>query len=253
VGAAGRVSDYSTVGRTNSWSLNGVYAPVRDFTMRGTLSQAVRAPNLTELFGSPTGTYEFIDDPCGIDRITDGTQYREENCIAVLNQLGIDPATFDPQGDAISPANTSLLGRTSGNRGLSEETARTWTAGLVLRPRFIPGLQVAGDWYSIRIKKAVNTPTAEQLTELCVDQPTLDNVFCANLTRDPVTGYVADFLTRPENVASFKTAGLDLSMNYRFRPGGGRLDTSNLRTTGNYLHKLQFVPTVGGEVDNNRQ
>ena len=251
VGAAGRLSKYSTVGTTKSWSVNGVYAPIRALTFRGTVSQAVRAPNLTELFGSPTGTYEFIEDPCGIDRINDGTSSRVANCTTVLTGLGIDPTTFDPQGDAISPANTSLLGRTSGNRSLTEETARTWTAGAVLRPPFIPNFQVAADWYSIRIKQAINTPTAQQLAELCVDQPSLDNVFCANLSRDPSTGYVSSFLTQPANVAAFRTAGLDVTLAYRFRPAEGRLGTFNLRVTGNYLHKLQFVPTVGAEVDNN--
>ena len=123
----------------------------------------------------------------------------------------------------------------------------------MLRPRFIPGLQLAGDWYSIRIKQAVNTPTSQQLAELCVDQPTLDNVFCANLSRDPATGFINDFLTQPANVAAFRTAGLDMSMAYRFRPEAGRFGTFNLRVNGNYLQKLEFVPTVGAEVDDNRQ
>lgn len=253
VGAAGRLSDYSTVGGTKSWSVNGVYAPVRAISFRGTVSQAVRAPNLNELFASESGTYEFINDPCGIDRVNDGTGTRAANCATALTALGIDPTTFNPAGDPISPANTSILGRSSGNRDLSEETARTWTAGLVLRPPFLPGLQMAGDWYSIRIKQAVNTPTAQQLAELCYDQPTLDNVFCANLQRDAGTGYINDFLTQPANVASFKTAGLDVSLNYRLRPAAGRFGTFNLRINGNYLDKLEFIPTVGAEVDNNRE
>jgi outer membrane receptor protein involved in Fe transport len=250
-GGAVRLSDYSSIGRTTTWSANGVYAPVRDLTFRGTISQAVRAPNLNELFGSESGTYEFIADPCGIDRITDGTSSRQANCEAALTALGIDPDTFDPANDQTSPENTSLLGRTSGNRNLREETARTWTAGVVLRPRFIPNLQIAADWYDIRIKQAVNTATAEELAELCVDQPSLDNIFCSALSRDPQTGYVTDFVVRPENVASFDTEGLDVSLNYRLRPGAD-LGTFNFRVTGNYLHKLEFVPTPGAEVDDDR-
>jgi iron complex outermembrane receptor protein len=250
VGGAVRFSDYSTVGRTTTWSVNGVYSPVQDITFRGTLSQAVRAPNLNELFGAPSGTYEFIPDPCGIDRITDGTSTRQANCTTILNALGISPAAFDPAGDAISPDNTSLLGRSGGNRALQEESARTWTAGVVLRPSFVPGLQIAADWYDIRIRNAINTPTARELAELCVDQPTIDNVYCANLSRDPVTGYISDYLTQPANVASFDTEGLDVVVNYRVRPGS--LGTFNFRLAGNYLHKLQFVPTVGAEIDDDR-
>ena len=251
IGGAVRFSDYSSIGSTNTWSVNGVYAPVRDLTFRGTLSQAVRAPNLSELFGSPSGTYEFIDDPCGIDRITDGTASRQANCIAVLTGLGIDPDLFDPANDQISPANTSLLGQTSGNRELQEETARSWTAGLVLRPRFLPDLNIALDWYDIRIKKAINTAEAQELAELCVDQPSLDNVFCANLSRDPLTGYISDYSVQPENVASFDTEGLDVAVNYRLRPGRD-MGTFNFRLTGNYLHKLEFIATPGAEVDDDR-
>ncbi|WP_343520089.1 TonB-dependent receptor [Sphingomonas sp.] len=250
IGGAVRFSDYSTIGNTTTWSVNGVYSPVRDITFRGTLGQAVRAPNLGELFSAPSGTYQFIPDPCGIDRITDGTATRQANCNAVLGALGIDPTTFDPAGDAISPENTSLLGRAGGNRELQEESARTWTAGVVLRPRFIPGLQIAADWYDIRIRQAINTPSAQELAELCVDQPTIDNVYCANLSRDPTTGYISNFLVQPANVASFDTEGLDVVMNYRVTPGS--FGTFNLRVAANYLHKLQFVPTPGAEVDDDR-
>lgn len=250
IGGAIRFSDYSTIGNTTTWSINGVYSPVRDITFRGTLGQAVRAPNLGELFNAPSGTYQFIPDPCGIDRITDGTSTRQANCNAILGALGINPATFDPAGDAISPENTSLLGRSGGNRTLREESARTWTAGVVLRPRFIPGLQIAADWYDIRIRQAINTPTAQELVELCVDQPTINNVYCANVTRDPTTGYVSSFLVQPANVASFDTEGLDVVLNYRVTPGS--FGTFNLRVAGNYLHKLEFIPTPGAEVDDDR-
>lgn len=251
VGGAVRLSDYSTIGRTTTWSVNGVYAPVRDLTVRGTISQAVRAPNLNELFGAFSGTYNFISDPCGIDRITDGTASREANCEAILAELGIDPATFDPADDAASPDNTSLLGRTSGNRDLEEETAKSWTAGVVLRPRFIPNLQIAADWYDIRIRNAINTATPQELAELCVDQPTLDNVYCENIERDPLSGYITDYLVQPENVANFDTEGLDVSLNYRIRPAN--LGSFNFRLTGNYLHKLEFIPSVGAEVDDDRE
>src|SRR5690606_16269680 len=62
--AALRLSDYSTVGQTTTYALSGTYAPVADIRFRGTYSQAVRAPNITELFSPVNGTYSFIDDPC---------------------------------------------------------------------------------------------------------------------------------------------------------------------------------------------
>jgi outer membrane receptor protein involved in Fe transport len=248
VGGALRLSDYTTIGNTKSWSTNAVYAPVKDITFRGTYSQSVRAPNVNELFAGTTGTFEFITDPCGIDRITSGTSTREANCIATLTALGIDPATFDPANDTTSPQLSSIQGLTSGNRDLGAETAKTITAGVVFRPQFIPGLNLAFDWYKIKLKDAVNTPTAQETAELCVDQPTLENIFCQSVTRDPETGYVQTFQVLPVNVANFKTSGIDMALNYRFTPAGN-IGTFNFKMNGNLLKTLQFIPTPGAETD----
>jgi iron complex outermembrane receptor protein len=249
IGGAIRLSDYSTVGRTTTWNVNGSYSPVRDITFRGTYSEAVRAPNITELFAGGSGTYEFITDPCGPERIAEGTQYRAANCAAVLNALGVNRATFDPANDFTSPANSSLLGFQGGNRTLSEEKAKTWTAGVVLRPSFVPGFTLSADWYDIRLKQAIQYSTAQNVVDLCVDQPNLNNIYCSVISRSPTTGYVSFFTIIPENVASFETAGLDVSLNYRFKPFNDD-NAFSIRLEGNYLNKLQFVPTAGADPQN---
>ena len=248
VGGAVRVSDYSTTGTSTSWTVNGVYAPVRDVRFRGTYSQAVRAPNVGELFQPESGTFEFIDDPCDPVNIGNGTQFRQANCVAVLTGFGIDPDTFSPSSDP--EASATILGRSQGNENLGVETAKTWTAGIVLRPSFVPGLSLTADWYDIRIEDAVNTPTAEEVVELCVDQPTLDNIFCGSVTRDPTTGFVVDYIVQPENVAGFETAGLDVNLTYTFAPAD--LGRFTLKLVGNYLDKLEFIPTPGADVDIDR-
>lgn len=252
VGGAIRLSDYSTVGTTTTWKLDGTWSPVRDILFRATYSQAVRAPNITELFAATSGTYEFITDPCGTDRLAEGTEYRAANCSAALTAVGINPATFNPAGDQTSPQNSSLLGTQGGNRDLNEETAKTWTAGVVLRPSFVPGLSITADWYDIRLKQAIQYSTAQDIVDLCYDQPTLDNVYCNAIERSPTTGYVSDFSVIPANVASFRTSGLDVVVNYTFEPfnNGGKF---NLRVAGNYLDKLSFVPSLGAEPENEMQ
>ncbi|MBO9623443.1 MAG: TonB-dependent receptor [Sphingomonas sp.] len=249
IGGAVRLSDYSTVGQTTTWNVNGSYSPVRDITFRGTYSEAVRAPNITELFAGGSGTYEFITDPCGPERIAEGTQYRAANCAAVLSGLGVDQATFDPANDFTSPANSSLLGFQGGNPTLREETAKTWTAGVVLRPSFVPGFSLSADWYDIRLKQAIQYSTAQDVVDLCVDQPDLDNIYCNVIDRSPTTGFVSFFTIIPENVASFETAGLDVELNYRFEPFDNA-GTFNIKLVGNYLNKLQFVPTAGADPEN---
>ena len=135
-----RLSDYSTVGTTTTWQVSGVYAPVPDVRFRGTYSQAVRAPNIGELFGPQNQTFEFIDDPCAFDRLDNGTEFRAANCQTLLSGLGLTPAqiaAFD--GDT----GVSIAGTSGGNRNLREETAKTITAGLVLRPSFLRGFSAS--------------------------------------------------------------------------------------------------------------
>ena len=245
-GAAFRASDYSTVGSTNTWKVDTVWAPIRSVMFRGTYAQAVRAPNISELFSPESSTFNFIVDPCDINELNNGTSTREENCAALLSGLGIDPTTFLPSNTPQATLFTE--GTFGGNRDLSEETATTWTAGVVLRPESTPGLSVSLDWYDIDIEDAINTPEAEELTQLCVDQPTLDNPFCAGVERDPETGYIVGFTVRPDNVASFRTAGLDMTLDWTMSTDS-RGDFRVL-LVGGYLDRLEFVSTPGAEVDN---
>ncbi len=246
VGGAIRYSDYSTIGGTTTWKVDGVYAPIRDVSFRATYSQAVRAPNIGELFGPPSTSYNFIVDPCDIQETNNGTASRAANCAALLTALGVDPDTFQPS-NAPEIASVFTEGLASGNPDLQEETAKTWTAGVVLRPTAVPGLSLSADWYDIRIEDAINTAEAEELAELCVDQPTLDNQFCPGITRDPDTGYIVGFTVMPANVAQFRTAGLDVSLACRLQTeSAGRFD---FVLNGNYLDRLEFVASPGADVD----
>ena len=245
-GAAFRASDYSTIGQTNSWKVDAVWAPIESVTFRGTYAQAVRAPNIAELFSPQTSASDFITDPCDINELNNGTGTREANCAALLTEFGVDPATFTPSNTP--QATLYTLGTFGGNRDLTEETAKTWTAGVVLRPQFAPGLSVSLDWYDIEIEDAINTAAAEELAQLCVDQPTIDNAFCPGITRDPDTGYIVGFTVRPENVAAFRTAGLDMNFDYRLSTES--MGDFKFQLVGGYLHRLEFVSSPGATVDN---
>jgi iron complex outermembrane receptor protein len=245
-GAAFRASDYSTVGKTNTWKVDAVYAPVHSVTFRGTYAQAVRAPNIDELFSPQTSTFNFITDPCDVNELNNGTSTRAANCAELLTSLGIDPTTFFPSNTPQATLFTE--GTFGGNRDLSEETATTWTAGVVLRPEFAQGFSLALDWYDIEIKDAINTPEAEELTQLCVDQPTLENPFCAGVERDPETGYIIGFSVHPDNVANFRTAGLDVTLDYLVETDSA--GAFKVQLVGGYLNRLEFVSTPGAEVDN---
>jgi len=243
-GAALRLSDYSTIGSTTTWKVDGSYAPVRDFTVRGSYSSSVRAPNINELFGPQTGTTAFIADPCDISNLANGSEFRTANCSALLSALGVDPATFNPLSN---PAAGNLRGLLVGNSALSEETAKTWTAGAVAAPSAVPGLTVTFDWYDIKLKNAINLPNAQEIANLCVDQPVLNNAFCPNVQRNPANGLIGGFAIAPVNVAQFHTAGADFAIRYAFEPAAdvGRF---NVSLAGGYLDTLSFIASQGAAV-----
>jgi outer membrane receptor protein involved in Fe transport len=236
-----RFSDYNTIGSTTTWKVEGAWAPVRDVTFTGSYSQAVRSPNIGELFDGGGETFEFITDPCISAELQNGTEFRAANCAALLSSLGVDdPANFD------DPRSSNIQGFQGGNPDLREETAKTWTAGVILQPGFVPGLSVRADWYDIRIGNAISFVTPEEAAQLCVDQASLANPFCALTTRssDPETaGQIVDFTVLPQNVSRFRTAGLDINVNYVLRTD--RAGTFNLRLLANYLDKLEFIGTPG--------
>lgn len=248
LGAAIRYSDYSTIGRTTTWKVDGMYAPVRDITVRGTYSVAIRAPNISELFGGQSQTFAFFQDPCTTQNLNNGTGSRAANCQTLLSGLGVaNPAAFTDS------RSVNIPGLQGGNPALAQEKAKTWTAGLVLAPRFLAGLTASFDWYDIRLTNAINTVAPQQLAELCVDQPSLDNGFCSSITRQnggTNAGQITGFVVGPQNVAAFRTAGLDVNVNYRLQTAA--LGTFNLKLVGGYLDKLNFIGTPGADPTDSR-
>jgi len=253
LGAAYRFSSYSTGYNANTYQFNGIYAPVRDISFRGSYGEAVRAPNIGELFAPAQGSSQHITDPCTTKEITNGTQYRVVNCTALLKQY--DAKSSDPL-----LLTNNVFGAQTGNTNLKPETARTWTAGVVLRPRWVRGLTASVDWYDINLQGAISTITAGALATLCVDSPTIVNQFCANLTRypgfgtvpnvttPPIKGQIVGFVVQPQNVARYATAGADLNVDYVVRTA--KAGTVDLRFVGGYLNKLSFIGIPGAPASN---
>jgi outer membrane receptor protein involved in Fe transport len=209
----------------------------------------VRAPNVTELFAPQAGTFAFVTDPCDVSNRGSGSSTRAANCVTLLANLGLTPtqiANFSPTSNA--EASTSRPGTSGGNPLLQEEKGKTWTAGAVLRPRFLPGFSLTTDWYDITLTNTINTFTALQVFQNCVDAPTLSNQFCPLTTRNPTTGFVSGFTLAPQNVARFETSGLDAVLNYRFTLGRD-LGSFNIRAVAGYVKKLTFTNSPGAEPD----
>jgi len=248
--AAGRVSDYSTIGSASTWKLGLVWQPVQDIVFRGTLAEATRAPNIGELFDPGGQTFRFISDPCSQNQLANGTEFRVGNCNQLLSALGVDPATF------VDPNSASIPGTLLGNPDLNEEVVDTRTIGVILSPRFVPNLTISVDWYDIKLKDAINTALPQTAADLCVDLPTLENDFCGLFVRQSGTGGIVDFVQQPLNVAQFATEGIDFTVQYLLDPTEFGLQrnigTFNLRLIGNHLRKLEFVNLPGSDPDSDK-
>lgn len=248
--AAVRVSDYSTMGTSWTFQTGLTYAPLPDLRLRGTYAQAVRAPNIDELFAPQNATFAVVQDPCSTRNIASGSAFRAANCAALLGELGLSPAqiaAFNP------PSGTNVPGVSSGNANLDEEKARTLTLGAVFQPRALPGLTVSADYYNIRIKGAVSRPGASALASLCVDSETLDNPWCAAIMRataratpDPArAGSITGFTVTPANVTAFRTRGIDFAASYILPTDSAGTFAINL--VGNYLDRLVTQATPASD------
>lgn len=242
VDGALRVSDYSTAGTATTWKTGFVWSPIADLTLRGTLAEATRAPNINELFRTGSQTSRTIADPCDATRLNQGASVRAANCAELLSRLGVD--TSVPYQDLNT---SSIAGTLMGNANLREEVARTKTLGFVLRPSFAPTLSIGLDWYDIELSDAINTALPLDAAQICVDSATIDNEFCSLITRAPGTGRIIGFVQQPQNVANFETAGFDLTVSYGI--DAGQLGNFAARLVGNKLEKLTFVHLPRSEPD----
>ncbi|WP_420430559.1 TonB-dependent receptor domain-containing protein [Kordiimonas sp.] len=231
-----RYADYSTIGSATTWKIGADWTPVSDIRFRAVLSQAVRAPNIGELFAAVEQSNVFLNDPCDVDFIDAGSGNRAANCAA----LGIAPG-FQSNTDAVT---TAIL--SGGNENLQEETADTLTLGVIVTPSFIPDLSLTVDYWNIDIKDAVNAFPAQVLLNGCVDGVSIDNPLCASVSRGS-DGNIQSVSSQLINVASFEAAGVDFEMRYRLHldelfQTEGNLDFALAAT---YLDKLNFYAQEG--------
>ncbi|WP_243442590.1 TonB-dependent receptor [Sandarakinorhabdus sp. AAP62] len=258
VTAAGRYSDYNlpTVGGVWTYAVGAQWSPIKDITFRGQYSRAVRAPNVGELFGGGGIGFPTATDPCTTAAALAAGPLRN-TCIGT----GV-PAANLGQGipSALQP-NTQLQARTGGNPNLNAEQADTWTAGVVLKPSFIPRLSITVDYFNIEIGNAVATAGggAANILNLCFNtfqDPT--NGFCQLINRNDSTGAL-DGSTNPDgtiasifagvaNLSSLKTRGFDIGVDYTIPLQFGLFGNEsrvNLNFLGSIYQRNTFTPVLG--------
>ncbi len=258
---AGRYSDYSlpTVGGQWTYAIGGRWAPIKDITFRGQYSRAIRAPNVGELFGGGGISFPRANDPCATPAALSPGGLRD-TCIATGAPAS---ALGGPIPGPLQP-NEQIQSRTGGNPNLNAEVATTWTAGVVLRPTFIPRLSVTVDYWNIEIGNAIATAGggAANILDLCYrtfQDP--NNGFCQLITRNSATGAIdgsfnpngdqAVIFAGAANLSSLETRGWDIGVDYSVPLGFGLFSPEsklNLNFLGTIYERNTFTPVNG--VDN---
>ncbi|MGK2909190.1 MAG: TonB-dependent receptor plug domain-containing protein [Sphingobium sp.] len=186
-----RMTDYSTSGSVNTWKAGLTWQAIPDIKFRGTVSRDIRAPNLSELFAPGTGRTNSVNVP-------------QPNGTVAPNQF-----------------NESTVG----NPDLTPEIAKTYGAGVVVTPRFLPGFALSVDYFNIDLKDAISSLLAQTLVDQCYTQGITDA--CTFISTTGGRGVVTPGLAvtsieiKPTNFVSVKSQGIDIEASYRREIGPG--------------------------------
>jgi len=251
ISASGRVSDYSrgSASTVFAYSVGGEWSPVDDVRFRANYSRSVRAPNLTELYSSIGQNFApgFVD-PCSARNIATGSENRVANCAAAGR-----PANYD------YVYQSSLDFLSGGNPNLKEETSDSYTYGMVVTPSFAPGLLISADYYNIRVKDVITSPSAQQIVNACYDASDLDNQFCNLIQRAGPAGgpngeipfqiLEGTLQATLLNYAALKVRGIDSQISYRTRFGENNSVAAKFVWTHQFENSEFLDPTNPGRAN----
>lgn len=249
--AAARFADYSTIGEATTWKVGATWAPFADLTFRATVSEAVRAPNISELFDPPLPiTISATADPCDPGSVDGGTAFRLPNCIASLQASGVPASEIqNASGDYIwvNPLTGRFSGTSGGNPDLYAETSESLTVGAVFTPSFVEGLSVTVDYWQIEIADAIDAVSSQDILNGCFDSGDFPNVpFCELFSRRG-DGGLDDLTSGQINFASQEAEGIDFTASYSFDVGpntfGARLVGSHQEKLDNFFNPLNLSET----------
>jgi len=239
-----RSSDYDIPDETtDTWNIGGEWRPIESLMVRGGISQAVRAPNIRELFEPSSFGLWSGTDPCG-GPTPELSQAECANTGVTAAQYGNVPLSPAGQYNAIF----------GGNLDLEPEESDSFTFGAVFTPTgdmfggLLDGLTLSVDYWSIEVEDAIAAGIGEEFTiRQC--GTTGSPAACSLINRGP-NGNLwvgsANVISQNINIGFFEVAGWDITGTYGLDIGDwGSLDFS-LR--GTLLDKYDQQPVAGAPV-----
>lgn len=218
--AAIRGEDYDSFGSVATPKLGLIYAPNKDFTLKGSWGRSFKAPSLMQRY------YDHI---------------------AILDI----PQNYGATGH---PDHATVLLTGGGNLELDPERARTWTASIAYHPEAAPRLGLELTWFNIDYTDRVIQPitdyasalTNPQYAEFIDRSPSADDLAEAiaaaqafyNVTGAPYdpSNVVAIIRSEEVNAVRQQVKGVDLSGHYKVALGPGNL---TIRGAGSWLDITQ--------------
>ncbi|MBT1064701.1 TonB-dependent receptor [Bowmanella sp. Y26] len=193
---ATRYSDYDTFGSTTNSKVGVFWALNDQFSIRGTWSEAFRAPNVVELFKGQLPAFENGDDPCAIAN-------PNQNCI----NTGV------PADGSYSETIGQIRTNTGGNPDLQPETAKIKTLGIIYQPSWLDRASMTFDFYDIKLDNAVGTISAVTKLRECMD----NGLYCDSVNRvrsGEFAGVITGVDVFNENLGGINRRGLDAEFVY---------------------------------------
>lgn len=206
--AAVRYEDYDDLGEVVTPKVGLVYQPSADFTIKTSWGESYKAPNLIQ-------------------------QYQE-------NTVFLQPAAN--LGATDYPPDATALMISGGNPDLKPETAKTWTASVLVHPDSLPGLQFEVGVFDVDYTDRVILPVSNRTAAF------RDPVYAPFVVLDPSAALQSEVIARGAgglvnatpapydptkvmgilyahyaNVAQQRVRGVDIAARYGFGLGGGRM------------------------------
>ncbi len=204
----------------DSCKYGGAWAPLATLRFHGMIQQAVRAPNINELFAPQTSSSlaNLAIDPCQLNLVSQSQASLAGTLSHLCLQTGVPLSVL---GSLPRPSAGQINSQSGGNPSLEPERAKTVTLGAVFQPghRF----QLSLDYYRIDIAHAISRPSVTDVLDACYGtalNPTLAvTPACALVQRSQVNGGfngndAIGIVTPLSNQGRQSTSGFDLNLRY---------------------------------------
>jgi len=215
--ASARYDFYTSFGRALTWKAGVDYAISDDFRLRGNESTGFRAPQVKELFGGKFQTFPtYLGDPCASKpdgTPAGGSAAGSAACNAALKAVGVNPATYASQLDAVP--NPQVAAIAGGNPGLKPETSQEFTVGMVFTPHWVQNLSITTDYWNVHIRSAIQDGGVDPnaVVAACYNQN--QAAACNAITRGNI-GDITAVQTPNINFGYENAQGLDFDVAYGF-------------------------------------